>query len=195
MLKVKVKMDPIYFTFLITSLWTAIYNRNPKSSLLGKQVLFCILNWSSILMWEIKPPLFALIPPYIIWHFALLLLDLHPSLMFPNSPILPLYSWRVVRYPPAVLPSCITVFSCVSEKWSRLFPLLKECCPNNDSLICLDLSNSVSAHRDSHQYQIILNNTKHQKIYRASISVLSCFNLLFQFKCVSNPILPSISVL
>lgn len=87
--------------------------------------------------------------------------------MLLNCPILPLHSWRVVISPPAVLSWCLTLFSCVSGKQSRLLPL-KECYPHNDYLICLHLSNSVSSHPDSHKYQIILNNAKHnQKLYRA----------------------------
>jgi len=35
---------------------------------------------------------------------ALLSLDLHPNVMFPSCPTLPLCSWRVVLSPPAGLP-------------------------------------------------------------------------------------------
>lgn len=67
-------------------------------------------------MWEIKIPLFLLIPPYRISRFALLLLDLHASLMLSK-----------LSHPSAVqLVGCPVFSCCAALVYSRIFLCLRK---------------------------------------------------------------------
>lgn len=158
-----------------------------KISLL--QFLFCIFNWSSIIFHpgNKNSPFYsgAKISFYVLTFCTIFT-------RFASTFNVSKLSHHFTAQLACCHPSC-----CAALMSNSIFPCLrktKQTVSSTGGVLStwwlLNLSGfKLSFHPESHKYQIILNSAKHdQKLCRVCLSVLSCFNLCFLFKYVSNPI-------